>query len=311
MTERVALEEMAGQAQAVAPIAGRSWRVFHQERRQAHKAALPDARCRLGHRPSGARRDPGQAAGFTCHGTAGKIQTVAEIGQQRRFPAYQLGQHRRALRQPRYQMQQAAEHTRMRLAFRQRAFRDRTDGGEHAERQRVVHRQRRGGMDQLGTEAAELVGEPGDPAHLHQIPGLPDARCARARPRRGQARGAAPCSSVITVATASPSPYGRASSTMAGASHSISFCSVDRAKSSGSRAPLPPACRRTRPAWSQWRRSDNPLVRGDGRRHRSGDRSPRSDDLIARQCARVSGDSRLHVTRIGGSAPWFNRPVRH
>ena len=53
-----------------------------------------------------------------------------------------------------------------------------------------------------------------------RLPGCQIAVRPRAAPPRARPR-CAPCSDVITVAMASPSPYGRASSTMAGASQSM------------------------------------------------------------------------------------------
>ncbi len=184
--ERVARQKMPGQAQPVAPVGGPSLCLADEKRGQRQQPRHPISGRRRRYGPPGAGADEGQAlrrAGDRAHP---QIEAVAEFGQQLRFPPHQAGQDRTGLApQPREQPKQAREHPRVRLALGQRAVGDRAARRQHRERERVLHRQRGGGMHQLPRERAELLGEPSEPARLHHIAGLPQRRLP---PRRAAAR---------------------------------------------------------------------------------------------------------------------------
>ena len=207
-------------AQPVAPVRRLPLRCRPPGSAAAAAAVRPHAGRRRGHRAAGLRRDVGQPGGLPGHRAARQIEAVAEVGEQHRLPAHQVGQHRRALRQVRDQVQQArtrADAARVPAARPPPRRRPRTASPAPAHRPSPERRR----DAPVRREAAELIGQPRDPAHLHEVARLPDRRLRpRDAPPRARPR-CAPCSAVITVAMASPSPYGRASSTMAGASHSM------------------------------------------------------------------------------------------
>src|SRR5690242_18786142 len=90
--ESLAGEEMAGQAQAVAPVSRGSLRVgTEEETGEAEQAVAPDPGGVLRHRPAGARRDIGKALYRAADGAGGEVEAIAQLGQKRRLPPHQLG----------------------------------------------------------------------------------------------------------------------------------------------------------------------------------------------------------------------------
>ena len=201
--------------------AGVGFVAAHQERRQAQQARCPDAGARRGDGAAGLRRDEGEARRLAGDRAAGQIEAVAEIGEQHRLPADQVAQHRLALRQMGDQVQQAVEHARMRLTFRQGALPPRRTPPTASPAQ--AHRPWRAPPPGCTSSALKLPSCSASRATQRTCTRLPGCQIA-VRPRaarRAPGRDARRAPSVITVAMASPSPYGRASSTMAGASQSM------------------------------------------------------------------------------------------
>jgi hypothetical protein len=64
----------------------------------------------------------------------------------------------------------------MRLALRQRGLGHCRGGAQQREGERILHRQRGGGVHHLARQRAELVGQPRHPFRLDQVARLPDRR---------------------------------------------------------------------------------------------------------------------------------------
>ena len=191
MSERVALQEVPGQPQPIAPVRRRRFVAAHQEGRQAQQARRPDAGACRGDGAAGLRRDEGEAGGF-----AGDRAAVSDRARSRDRPAAPSpsGSGRRASPRPAADARSDAADPRtpadaVRVpAARLPPPRRPPTASPAPARSSIASAAAR--MHQFRAEAAELVGQPCDPAHLHQIARLPDRRAAPRARRRGPGRDA-------------------------------------------------------------------------------------------------------------------------
>ena len=97
MAERIARQEMPGQAQSVAPGRWRRAAADHRSGTPATAAAAPPTSPAPSprHRAAGFRRDMRQALGPAGDRAGGQIEPVAEVGQHGEFPLDDLGQQSR------------------------------------------------------------------------------------------------------------------------------------------------------------------------------------------------------------------------
>ncbi len=127
----------------------------------------------MGDGAAGAGGDVGEVFAGAGDGAGGEVQAEAEILEQAELPADQVRQQGDAGAGMGDQMQHAAENAGVGLALRNCALGDGTGGGEDGERPGIVHSQGGAGVDELGGDGAELVGEAGGPAGLNEVAGLP------------------------------------------------------------------------------------------------------------------------------------------
>ena len=207
-----------------------------------------------------------------------EVEAVAEFGQQVGFPAHVVRQQGRGALGPQAgdEGDEAVEGAGVRLAVRQRALGHGAGGEEEGEGERVVHGQGGGGVDQFAREGAELVGEAGDPAGLHEVAGLPD----RGLGAGGAAAGEA---GVAAVGLGEQRDHGAAFAERAGVQDDgggLPFHVGDMGR--GGAAAAPP---RTRP----WLASQTPFAKSRGRQ------SPAigMGEAVQHEADRGQGDHRL------------------